>query len=331
MVNIAVLGVGRIGKYHIDNLSKMRDKFNIVAIADPYVDNLDEIANYYNIPHYFNDHSRVLELDEVDAVLIATSTDTHAPISIEAARAGKHIFCEKPVDTEIEKIKEVIEEVEKADVYFQVGFNRRFDPSFSRVRERVENGDIGDVHYIKISSRDPEPPSLDYVKVSGGLFLDMMIHDFDMARYIVGSEVKEIYATGEALINPEIKKYDDIDTAAVTLKFENGAIGQIDNSRQAVYGYDQRLEVFGTKGQAIAYNDTRNNVEYFDKEGVHRDKIPFFFLDRYVDAFNNQYIEFYEALTEKRQPLVSTVDGLKSVELALAAKESLKKNKPVKL
>lgn len=330
-INLAIIGVGRIGIYHIENITKMRKEYKIVGIADPYNDNLEAIAHEFNIPHFSKNVDEIMTMDEVDAVLIATSTDTHASLSIAAAKAHKHIFCEKPVDTDINRIKTVIEEVEKAGVKFQVGFNRRFDHNFMRVRDHVNQGHVGSPHYIKISSRDPEPPSLDYVKVSGGIFLDMMIHDFDMARYLSGSEVVEVYATGAALINPEIATVGDVDTAAVTLKFANGAIGQIDNSRQAKYGYDQRVEVFGSLGQAVAYNDQPSTVELFTEEGVQSDKIPYFFLDRYENAFMTQYKEFYEAITENRDPSVSTLDGLKSVEIALAATQSLRENRPIKL
>lgn len=330
-IKLAILGVGRIGVFHIDNISKMRDEFEIVAIADPYTKNLDEISKKYGIPFYSNNIDDAIALDNVEAVLIATSTDTHAEISIKAAKAGKHIFCEKPIDTDVERIKNVVEEVKKAGVKFQTGFNRRFDHNFLRVRELVEEGKVGEPHYVKISSRDPEPPSAEYVKVSGGIFLDMMIHDFDMARYLTGSEVVEVYATGSVLIDPLIGEAGDVDTAAVTLKFANGALCHIDNSRQAVYGYDQRVEVFGSKGQAVAYNDTPSTVELFTEEGIKKDKIPYFFLDRYVGAFMTQYQEFYDCITEDRNAIVDEVDGLKSVEIALAATESFRTNKPVKL
>lgn len=330
-IKLAILGVGRIGVFHIDNISKMRDEFEIVAIADPYTKNLDEISKKYGIPFYSNNIDDAIALDNVEAVLIATSTDTHAEISIKAAKAGKHIFCEKPIDTDVERIKNVVEEVKKAGVKFQTGFNRRFDHNFLRVRELVEEGKVGEPHYVKISSRDPEPPNAEYVKVSGGIFLDMMIHDFDMARYLTGSEVVEVYATGSVLIDPLIGEAGDVDTAAVTLKFANGALCHIDNSRQAVYGYDQRVEVFGSKGQAVAYNDTPSTVELFTEEGIKKDKIPYFFLDRYVGAFMTQYQEFYDCITEDRNAIVDEVDGLKSVEIALAATESFRTNKPVKL
>lgn len=330
-IKLAILGVGRIGVFHIDNISKMRDEFEIVAIADPYTKDLDVIAKKYGIPFHSNNIDEAIALDNVEAVLIATSTDTHAEISVKAAKAGKHIFCEKPIDTDVDRIKNVVEEVRKAGVKFQTGFNRRFDHNFLRVRELVEEGKVGEPHYVKISSRDPEPPSADYVKVSGGIFLDMMIHDFDMARYLTGSEVVEVYATGSVLIDPLIGEAGDVDTAAVTLKFENGALCHIDNSRQAVYGYDQRVEVFGSKGQAVAYNDTPSTVELFTEEGIKKDKIPYFFLDRYVGAFMTQYEEFYNCITENRNSIVDEVDGLRSVEIAIAATESFKTNKPVKL
>lgn len=330
-IKLGVFGIGRIGKFHLDNISKMNDKFEVVGIADPYIDDLENVARKYNIKYFSKDYKDILKIDEIDAVIVATSTNTHAQVSIDSARAGKHIFCEKPISTKIEEIEDVIKTVNESNVKFQVGFNRRFDHNFMRIKEHIKKGNIGDTHYVKVSSRDPEPPSLDYVKVSGGIFMDMMIHDFDMARYLVDSEVTEVYAAGSVLINPEIGKLGDIDTAAVTLKFKNGALCQIDNSRQAVYGYDQRVEVFGSKGQAVAYNDQSTNVELFTEDGIKSDKIPFFFLDRYVNAFNTQLEEFYNSIKKDKKPMVNEVDGLKSVEIAIAATKSLRENKPIKL
>ena len=331
LLNVAVIGTGRIGVLHVENISSLRQKAKIVAVADPYASNLEKLRQDFAIPKIYKNYKDVINDEDVDAVIIATSTNTHAEISIEAARAGKHIFCEKPVDTDPKRILEVIEAVEQNNIIFQTGFNRRFDHNFRRVREHVIAGSVGDVQIVKVTSRDPAPPSIEYVKISGGIFNDMMIHDFDMVRYLSGSEVIEVNAYGSVLVDPEIGKAGDVDTAIVSLKFANGALGVIDNSRKAVYGYDQRVEVFGSKGQAVAANDKPSTVELSTKSSVTTDKIPHFFLDRYTGAFLAQFIEFFDAIKEDREPICNAVDGLRSVEIALAATKSLKENRPVKL
>jgi len=329
-IKVGVIGTGRIGALHIENISSLRQKAQITAIADPFMDNLEQLAKDFGIPKTYKSYQEVLNDPNVDAVIIATSTNTHAEIAIAAAKAGKHIFCEKPVDTDPERIKEVLRAVGEAKVLFQTGFNRRFDHNFRRVREHVKSGAIGDVHIVRVTSRDPAPPPIEYVKISGGIFSDMMIHDFDMVRYLSGSEVVEVHASGAVLVDPEIGKAGDVDTAIVTLKFANGALGVIDNSRKAAYGYDQRVEVFGSKGQAVALNDKPTTVELSTEDTVSTDKIPYFFLDRYTGAFIDQFIEFFDAISENRQPICDGLDGLRSVEVALAATKSLKEGRPVK-
>ena len=329
--SVAIVGTGRIGALHIENISSLRQKAQIAAIADPFMDNLELLAKDFGIPKTCKSYQEVLDDPGIDAVVLATPTNTHAEISIAAAKAGKHIFCEKPVDTDPGRIKEVLNAVEEANVIFQTGFNRRFDHNFRRVREHILSGAIGDVHIVRVTSRDPAPPPIEYVKISGGIFNDMMIHDFDMARYLSGSEVIEVHAIGAVLVDPEIGKADDVDTAIVTLKFATGALGVIDNSRKAAYGYDQRVEVFGSKGQAVAMNDKPSTVELSTGDSVTTDKIPHFFLDRYTGAFINQFIEFFDAISENRQPICDGVDGLRAVEIALAATQSLKENRSISL
>ncbi len=213
----------------------------------------------------------------------------------------------------------------------QVGFNRRFDHNFAEVQRAAAAGEVGKVQIVKITSRDPQPPPLDYVKVSGGLFLDMTIHDFDMARFLAGSEVTEVYAAADVLIDPAIGKAGDVDTAVVTLRFENGAIGVIDNSRQAAYGYDQRVEVFGTKGMLRAENDTATHVARMTAEGQHTDKPLWFFLERYTEAFVTESAAFVRALTEQSAAPVTGSDGLKAILIGLAATRSAKEHRPVKI
>ena len=263
--------------------------------------------------------------------MICSPTDTHAQISIEAAKAGKHIFCEKPVDMDPDRIKEVLKCVKEAGVVFQVGFNRRFDKNFKRAYEAVRQGQIGKVHIVKITSRDPAPPTPEYIRVSGGIFMDMTIHDFDMARYLSGSEVTEAYATGSALVDKSIADLGDIDTAAVVLKFENGAVGIIDNSRKAVYGYDQRIEVFGSEGCITVSNETDSLAVLSDKNGVLSEKPKYFFLERYKESFINEIGEFIECILHNKKPPVDGVDGLNSVLIAKAAKESLCSGKAEKV
>lgn len=331
-LRIGVIGAGRIGKLHSNNLVSRVPNAELVAVSDVYEPAAKDLAEKLNIPHYYNDYHKILEDPTIDAVFICSSTDTHSPISIEAAKAGKHIFCEKPIDHDLDKIKAVLEEVKKAGVKYQVGFNRRFDRNFKHVHEVVQSGGIGDVQIVKVTSRDPEAPPLSYVKVSGGIFVDMTIHDFDMVRYLSGSEVEEVSAVGACLVNPEIGQAGDVDTCIITLKFANGALGVIDNSRQAVYGYDQRIEVFGSKGCITADNETPNNTTLYTADGVQKEKPLWFFLERYNDAFIAEENSFVDACLNDTNTAVGALDGLQPVLIAIAAKESCEKGGvPVKV
>jgi myo-inositol 2-dehydrogenase/D-chiro-inositol 1-dehydrogenase len=273
----------------------------------------------------------MLDDPEIDAILIGSPSVEHAPQLIECAEAGKHIFCEKPIALDPEIIRNALAEVDKSGVKLQVGFNRRFDPNFSAVQQQVSSGALGEPHIIRITSRDPAPPPADYVAGSGGMFLDMTIHDFDMARFLSGSEVTEVHAYGAVLVDPEIGKAGDIDTAVISLKFANGALGIIENSRKAVYGYDQRVEVFGSKGTALADNNTPTSMVIFNESGTIRDKPLYFFLERYEKAFVAEMKAFVDAVREKTTTPVSGNDGLATVLIALAAKQSLKSGKPEKV
>lgn len=331
-LRIGVIGAGRIGKLHSNNLATRVPNAELAAISDVYEPAAKELAEKLGVPNYYNDYHKILEDPTIDAVFICSSTDTHSPISIEAAKAGKHIFCEKPIDHDLDKIKAVLEEVRKAGVKYQVGFNRRFDRNFKHVHEVVQSGGIGDVQIVKVTSRDPEAPPLSYVKVSGGIFVDMTIHDFDMVRYLSGSEVEEVSAVGACLVNPEIGQAGDVDTCIITLKFANGALGVIDNSRQAVYGYDQRIEVFGSKGCITADNETPNNTTLYTADGVQKEKPLWFFLERYNDAFIAEENSFVDACLNGTDTAVGAFDGLQPVLIAIAAKESCEKGGvPVKV
>ncbi|KGQ42523.1 inositol 2-dehydrogenase [Gallibacterium anatis] len=332
MIKVGIIGAGRIGRVHSESISKYVKGAEIKAISDIKVtEELQSWAASMGIPHVYDDYRKILQDPEIDAVLVCSSTNTHAPISIEAAQAGKHIFCEKPVDPNKDKIREVLDVVDKARVKFQVGFNRRFDHNFKAIKDRVVAGDIGEPHLIRVTSRDPDAPPIEYVKVSGGMFFDMTIHDFDMIRYLSGSEVVEVYAAGGVLVNPEIGKAGDIDTAVITLKLANGAIGVIDNSRKAVYGYDQRAEVFGSKGAVQTSNDTNSTAIYSCEAGVIAEKPKYFFLERYMQSFAEEIRCFIDSIVNDTPTAVNGNDGLQPVLIALAAQKSLEEGRPVKL
>lgn len=330
-INLGVIGTGRIGKVHIATLVQGVSESEVVALADVDIASAKALAARYGIPFVSGSHTEVINHTDVDAVVICSPTDTHAKYIVEAARAGKHIFCEKPVDLSLGVIRNAIAEVEKAGVKLMVGFNRRFDPNFSKVREMVAAGKIGQPHILKITSRDPAPPSPAYAAVSGGMFLDMTIHDFDMARYIVGSEVTEVYAKAAVLVDAAIGEAGDVDTAIITLTFANGAIGVIDNSRKAVYGYDQRLEIFGSKGMVGADNNFPDNHRYLSSEEVSGSLPLNFFMDRYLDAYSNELKAFCDAVINDKAAPVGGRDGLMSVMIGLAAKRSAEEGRPVKL
>jgi myo-inositol 2-dehydrogenase/D-chiro-inositol 1-dehydrogenase len=330
-LKLGVIGAGRIGKVHTATLVQNVPQAEVVAIADTNAESASEVAGNFGIKSVFTSYMDVINHPEVEAIAICSPTDTHARYIVDAAKAGKHIFCEKPVDLSLEIIKGAIEAVEKAGVKLMVGFNRRFDPNFLKIKQLVDEGKIGDPHILKITSRDPAPPPAHYSASSGGMFLDMTIHDFDMARYITGSEVTEVYAKTAVLVDPEIGKAGDIDTAVVTLSFANGAIGVIDNSRKAVYGYDQRVEIFGSKGMVYADNNFPENHRYFTSDGVHGSLPLNFFMDRYLEAYANEMKIFCDAVLNDKELPVSGTDGLMSVAIALAAKKSYQENRPVKI
>ncbi|MEI6050108.1 MAG: inositol 2-dehydrogenase [Bacteroidota bacterium] len=330
-IKLGVIGTGRIGKVHIATLVQSVPQAEVVAVADVNLESANEVAKAFGINSVFSDYLDVINYPDVEAVVICSPTDTHARYIVDAAKAGKHIFCEKPVDLSLEVIKGAIQAVTTAGVKLMVGFNRRFDPNFSKIKQLVVEGKIGDPHILKITSRDPAPPPPEYSAVSGGMFMDMTIHDFDMARYIAGSEVTEVYTKASVLVDPAIGKAGDVDTAIITLTFANGAIGVIDNSRKAVYGYDQRLEIFGSKGMACADNNYPENHHYYASDGVHGSLPLNFFMDRYLEAYANEMKIFCNAVMNDLQLPVSGNDGLMSVAIALAAKKSHLEQRPVKL
>lgn len=331
-MKIAVIGVGRIGRVHIENISTAVRKMNIKIVADPFLTEEGEaFLKRFDIPVITKNVDDVFADEEIEAVLICSSTDTHAEYIIKAAEAGKQIFCEKPVDHDVKRVKHALDVVKKAGVKMQIGFNRRFDHNHRAVYEAIRAGKIGTPHIIKIASRDPQPPTIDYVKRSGGIFYDMMIHDFDMIRFLAGSEVTEVYAKGAVMIDPAIGAEGDVDTALVTLTFESGAIGVIDNSRQAVYGYDQRLEVLGSEGAVQDENDIPNTVVISRREGVTSGTAYQVMWDRYTQAFTDEMKAFATAIENDTTPEVTDLDGLYPVLMAAAAVKSLKEGRPVKI
>ncbi|MCU0472845.1 MAG: inositol 2-dehydrogenase [Bacteroidales bacterium] len=330
-LKLGVIGTGRIGKVHIATMVQSVPQAELVAIADTNLVSAKEVAKNFGINKVFSNYKDVFNLPEVDAVAICSPTDTHAQYIIDAANVGKHIFCEKPIALSLDVIKGSLKAVEKAGVKLMIGFNRRFDPNFLKIKQLVAEGKIGDPHILKITSRDPTPPHPGYIEASGGMFMDMTIHDFDMARYITGSEVTEVFTKAAVLVDPEIGKAGDVDTAVILLTFTNGAIGVIDNSRKAVYGYDQRVEIFGSKGMLCADNNFPDNHFYFASDGVHRSLPLNFFMDRYIEAFTTEMKMFCNAVIKDLPLSESGNDGLVAVAVALAAKKSLLENRPVKL
>ena len=328
-LNIALIGTGRIGSLHCRNLVRQIPEANLAAVCDIRLEVAQAVASDLGIRRVVRDYRELLAAKEIEAVVIASSTDTHAFMMKDAALAGKHIFCEKPLALGLQGIDETLAVVDRSGVKLQVGFNRRFDRSFRRVHEIVSSGQIGRPCILHITNRDPVPPGLEYARSSGGMFLDMSIHDFDMARYQLG-EVEEVYAMGSVLVSPELAQVGDVDTDVVTLRFASGALGVIDNSRQAVYGYDQRLEVFGTAGAARAENESNDTVMHSAADGIHTAKPPRFFIDRYGDCYVTEFREFIECVRTGKEPPVTGRDGRLAVVLALAAIKSLKENRPVR-
>lgn len=332
MISLGIIGAGRIGKVHAQSIMNHITSARLKTIADPFMNEETEASlRALGVSDCAKDYKKILNDPEIDAVLICSSTNTHADISLEAIAAGKHVFCEKPVSQDIAKIREVMEKLKGTKLKYQVGFNRRFDHNFEAVRAAVANGDVGDVHIVRITSRDPAPPPPEYAAVSGGMFLDMTIHDFDMVRYLTASDVVEVFANGAVLVDPLIGKAGDIDTAIISLKMANGALAVIDNSRKAAYGYDQRAEVFGSKGQASVSNDTNSSLILSSETGIHAEKPLYFFLERYMASFTKEIRMFVQAIEQDCPVPVDINDGLQPVLIAAAALRSLKEHRPVLL
>ncbi len=333
MLKICIIGAGRIGKVHLESISYHVKNATVTAMADPFMnEETEKLIRSYGVSKVTKDYKDILNDKDIDAVLVCSSTDTHAAISIEAINAGKHVFCEKPVDHSIEKIQAVADALkEHPDIKFQVGFNRRFDHNFAAIRKAYDDGKIGEAHILKITSRDPEPPNPAYIKVSGGIFLDMTIHDFDMACFLTDSDVEELYVNSAVLVDPAIGEQGDVDTAIITMKMANGALAVIDNSRKAAYGYDQRAELFGSKGMVATSNDTVSSAVISNADGVTGEKPLFFFLERYMGSFSEEMRQFTEAVINDTEVPVGIHAGLQSVKIGLAARKSVEEHRPVKI
>lgn len=329
MVKIGIIGEGRIGKVHAKAASNLNGA-KIIWLADPIAPDLEETAKSMGIEKTSKNYKDILNDKEVDAIFICTPTDTHYTISMEALNFGKHVFCEKPVDLELGRVKDVKDLVAKTGKKYMVGFNRRFDHNFMAIKENIDKGLIGKLELIQITSRDPEPPPISYVKVSGGLFCDMMIHDFDMVRYLSSSNPKSVTAIGDALVNPKIKtEGNDIDTAIVSIELENGALAVITNSRRASYGYDQRAEVHGELGALSCSNDTSNTLVISSKDGIIHEKPLYFFLERYLNAYKMEIEIFVDSIINNKETPVTIEEAYQSLLLAKAAQKSLIENRKV--
>jgi myo-inositol 2-dehydrogenase/D-chiro-inositol 1-dehydrogenase len=330
-VRIALVGAGRIGRIHAQNLAFRLPEADFVTVTDVDRASAEQCAEDNRVPSVATNYQEVLERDDVDAVAICSSTDTHAGYIVEAAQAGKHIFCEKPIALSLTAVDRALEAVVKHGVRLMVGFNRRFHPNFMRVRDIVMSGGLGRPHLVRITSRDSAPPPVEYVKISGGIFLDMTIHDFDMARFLTGSEVTEVFATGSVLIDQAIGEAGDVDTAVVIMRYTDGAICTIDNSRQSVFGFDQRVEVFGSDGMATCDNTYPDSVVTSTRDGA-RSSPPYFdFRDVYGETYLDEMRAFLRAVETRTTPPITGNDGRIPLVMGLAATRSLREGHFVKL
>jgi myo-inositol 2-dehydrogenase / D-chiro-inositol 1-dehydrogenase len=330
-VTLGLVGTGRIGRLHAEHLRFRIPEADLRIVTDLDSRSAQACATQFQIPEVATDYRQIVQHPEVDALVVCSPTDTHTEIIEAAAAAGKHVFCEKPIDVDLTRIDRALAAVETAGVILQVGFNRRFDPNFQRVRRAVTDGEIGIPRQLRIVSRDPAPPPIEYIRQSGGIFLDMTIHDFDMAQFLIGSEVNEVYATGSVRVDPAIGDAGDLDTVTIVLKFANGVVGIIENCRQAVYGYDQRVEVFGSLGSIQADNNYPNACHIAGPNSVHRDLPLNFFLERYTQSYLDEMTRFLQAIAHHAPSPVSGPEARIPVLMALAAHRSIQQNRPVTL
>ena len=330
-LQFGIIGAGRIGRVHAETLSFRLPNTTVRAIIDTDCKAARSLAERCSIPAIAESAEQIMADPEIDAVVICSPTGTHADLMVSAAQAGKHIFCEKPISLQLECIDRALKAVDASGVQLQIGFNRRFDSNFKRVRDAVAGGEIGVPSLMHIISRDPAPPPLSYVRTSGGIFMDMTIHDFDMARFLMGDEVEEIYTAAGVMIDPEIGKAGDLDTAVLVLRFRGGAIATIDNSRKATYGYDQRVEILGSLGKIETENRYPNQASISTADNVRRDLPLNFFMDRYEQSFVTEMESFATAILEGHPTAVSGIDGRITTVMALAARKSYDERRPVRI
>ncbi len=329
-VRIGVLGCGRIGRMHAELLARRVPGAACAGVFDVVTEAATDVSDQLGVV-CFGSPGELIASNEVDAVAICTSTDTHVDLIEAAAEAGKPILCEKPVSLDLAAIDRAAAAVARSGVLFQVGFNRRFDPSHAEVRHRVESGDVGRVEMVRITSRDPAPPPIAYIERSGGIFLDMSIHDFDMARFVTGSDVESVFATGAVRVDPAIGAAGDLDTVVVVLTHTDGTITTIDNSRRAVYGYDQRVEVFGSEGMALSDNPLATTTVFRGADGAEASALPWFFLDRYIPSYLAEWEAFVAAVRGAGPSLVGMRDGREPLLIGLAAILSRREGRTVAL
>jgi len=327
VISFCLFGAGRIGSVHADNINA-NPRTTLKYVVDIDGAAASRLAGKYGATTA--DVDIALADSSIDAVLIASATVTHADLIKASVKGNKAIFCEKPLDLDLRRVEECVDLVQQADLPFALGFNRRFDRNFQTIHEAITTGQVGDVETVMITSRDPAPPPEEYIRQSGGIYRDMMIHDFDMARWLLGEELIEVYANGSCLVDSAIAAAGDVDTAAVVLKTESGKLCQITNSRRSVYGYDQRVEVFGSDGMLRTENELNDLVTHYGRDGVVNAKPVEFFVERYADAYRRELEDFVDALLNERPPLVTATDGYQALKLANAAAESDRSGKAVR-
>eukprot|EP00871_Galdieria_phlegrea_P002623 jgi/Galph1/3361/GphlegSOOS_G2031.1 len=329
-VRIGVIGCGRIGQLHINNINSRIANAQVVCVSDFIPDAATQAAKKFNIPMACTKHEDVLEHAKVDAVIVCSPTDTHAQIIKDAARKRVHVFCEKPIDTQLSVIRDAVQTTKQCGIKFMVGFQRRFDRNFKRILEARRSGNLGTPLKLTLISRDPAPPPIEYLKQSGGIFLDQAIHDFDMARFLMGEDIVEIYATGFAK-DPKVAEIGDIDNATCHIKFQSGAVGVIDNARETNYGYDQRAELFGSKGTISIDNDYPNTAQTLSSSGLCSDLPLHFFMERYSAAYLEEMETFIQCIQQDKPVPVGGEEGLIPVVYSEAAKKSYQENRPVRI
>ena len=329
-INVGIIGIGRIGKIHLDTLCNHIPQAEVIAAINPSPQGRD-FAKQYHVPFISDQPETLFSNPDIQAVIICSSTDTHAEFIHNASHNNKAIFCEKPLDLSLQKTREIVNTLSVRGTKLMTAFNQRFDPNFAALCESLQSGKIGQPHTVHIISRDPMPPPIEYIQRSGGLFRDMTIHDFDLARFFMNCEVQEVFAKGFNLIDPAIGEAGDIDTGYVILNFENGATAIIENSRKCSYGYDQRVEIFGSRGMVQTANPLKTMNSLYNQDGQHHDRNLDFFMDRYLKSYQLEMVAFINALLEDKPMPVTAEDGLKAMAIAEAAYASMKENQPIRL